>query len=69
MNEKEEKIGKFLNLMILNNLINSTFFLSRKIQIIFDGFTVGRYNEGLDDNDFDSDRRLMTAAGGTEACK
>lgn len=41
------------------------------LQIIFDGFTVGRYNEGTDDNnDFESvDTRTMMSAGGTEACK
>lgn len=37
-------------------------------QIIFDGFTVGRYDEGLDDNDEATDTSLMSASG-SEACK
>lgn len=39
-------------------------------QIIFDGFTVGRYDEGTDDNDFETtDTTTLMSASGTEACK
>lgn len=44
---------------------------SQRPQIIFDGFTVGRYDEGSDDNnnDFETVDTGLLSAGGTEACK
>lgn len=82
---KEGKLKSFFYTFKLNNSVQVPFWQKRKLltlltvtsscslsQIIFDGFTVGRYNEGLDDNnDFESvDTRMMVAAaGGTEACK
>lgn len=62
MNESVSEFGKLL--MILMVISFSLTFT----QIIFDGFTVGRYDEGLDDNDFATDTSLMSASG-NEACK
>lgn len=53
---------------VLTILTKISFFIS--IQIIFDGFTVGRYDEGLDENnDFETTQHSLTTASGSEACK
>lgn len=45
-----------------------SFFISF-LQIIFDGFTVGRFDEGLVDNDFDTtDASLITSTGELPGC-
>jgi len=54
-------------------VINQTFlspFLSLsplvRLQIIFDGFTVGRFDEGLADNDFETTDSSLMSTTGTE---
>ena len=39
------------------------------MQIIFDGFTVGRYDEGLEEHDFEATDTSLMSASGTDACK
>ncbi|XP_070492853.1 uncharacterized protein [Chironomus tepperi] len=38
------------------------------VQIIFDGFTVGRYDEGLEEHDFEATDTSLMSASGTDAC-
>lgn len=39
------------------------------MQIIFDGFTVGRYDEGLEEHEFEATDTSLMSASGTDACK